>query len=319
MNAQDRHCFAREAMAAMFQITVAEADPVYARQAAAAALAELEEVENRLSRYVETSDIFRINRLAPGQMTTIHPDTFECLRMALEVQAATGGAFDVAYASTASNPLKKSSVGVAVVLPPPEECRKIGVAVQLPPQPLVPVPLFQQAARPADGPPIELIEPGCVVRALADEPRLDLGAIGKGFALDRMAALLAQWDLGAALLSASTSSVLALSPPPGEPGWAIHVGTDHAPRRLWLLNQAIGASGTAVRGAHIVDPRTGRPAEGKFRAWAIAPTAAEADALSTAFMVMADDEVNEYCRCHPDISAHLLHTPAGELVTVSHS
>jgi thiamine biosynthesis lipoprotein len=287
MIAQDRHCFGREAMAAVFQITVAEPDPVYARQAAVAALAELEEVDNRLSRYVETSDIFRINRLAPGQVTTVHPDTFECLRIALEVQAATGGAFDVAYASTASSPLKKSDVGVAVQLP----------------------------SQPGEGPPIELIEAGCTVRALADEPRLDLGAIGKGFALDRMADLLAQWEIGAALLCASTSSVLALDPPPGEQGWAIHVGPDHAPRRYWLANQAIGASGTAVRGPHIIDPRTGRPAEGKFRTWAIAPTAAEADALSTAFMVMSDAEVEDYCRRHPGIRAHLLHAPTAELVT----
>jgi thiamine biosynthesis lipoprotein len=259
-------------MAAMFQVTIAEPDPIYARQAAAAALAELEQIENRLSRFVETSDIFRINRLTAGQATTVHPETFECLRIALAVQTATGGAFDVAYASTAKS---------------------------------------------ADGPPIELIEPGCVVRVLADGPQLDLGAIGKGFALDRMATLLAEWEIGAALLSASTSSVLALDPPPGEQGWAIHVGSDTAPQRFWLAHQAIGASGTAVRGAHIIDPRTGRPAEGKFRTWAMAPTAAEADALSTAFMVMADHEVDDYCRRHPGISAHLLHTPTGELVTMT--
>ena len=152
-DSQDRHGFAREAMAAMFQITVVEPDPVYAGQAAAAALAQLERVEHRLSRYVETSDIFRINRLAPGQATTVHPDTFQCLRIALHVQAATGRAFDVAYAS---------------------------------------------AVRPDDGPPIELIEPGCVVRVLAEGVELDLGAIGKGFALDRMAALLAEWDIATA-------------------------------------------------------------------------------------------------------------------------
>ena len=286
----------------MFQITIAEPDAVYARQAAAVALAELEQIENRLSRYVETSDIFRINRLATGQVTTVHPETFECLRLALAVQTATGGAFDVAYASAGSSRLKK---GTGSEL----NCEKTSENNVRE----VPVPLFQYA----DGPPIELIEPGCAVRVLADGPQLDLGAIGKGFALDRMAALLAEWEIGAALLSASTSSVLALAPPPGEQGWAIHVGADHAPRRFWLAHQAIGASGTAVRGAHIIDPRTGRPAEGKFRTWAVAPTAAEADALSTAFMVMADGEVDDYCRRHPGISAHLLHTPTGELRTIT--
>jgi thiamine biosynthesis lipoprotein len=268
---QDRRSFAREAMAALFQITVAGADLAYAGQAATAALDQLERIEGRLSRFVETSDVFRINRLAPGETTTVHPDTLECLRIALQVSAATGRAFDAAYAS---------------------------------------------AVRPGDGPPIELIEAGCVVRVLADDAQLDLGAIGKGFALDRMAALLAEWDIGVALLSASTSSLLALDPPPGEEGWAIGVGPDDAPRRLLLAHKAVGASGTAVRGAHIIDPRTGRPAEGKFRTWALAPNAAEADALSTAFMVMTDDEVAEYCRRHPGISAHLLHAPTSELVTM---
>jgi len=274
---QDRHTFSREAMAAIFQITLVERDPVYARQAAAAALAELEQVENRLSRFVETSDVFRINRLAGGQTTTVHLDTLECLQIALAVQKATDGAFDVAYASAAR----------------PDH------------GPII------------DAPIIELIEPGCTVRVLADGVRLDLGAIGKGFALDRMATLLRQWDIASALLCASTSTVLALDPPPGESGWPIHVGGDQSPRRLCLAHQAISASGVAVRGAHIVDPRTGRPAEGKFRVWAVAPTATEADALSTAFMVMTDSEAGNLCRRHPQISAYVLHAPAAELVTIA--
>jgi thiamine biosynthesis lipoprotein len=272
MDLQDRQTFVREAMAAMFRLTVVDPDPAYARQAAAAAFAELEWIENRLSRYVEISDIFRINRLGRGQATMVHVDTFECLRVALEVQAATDGAFDVAYAS---------------------------------------------AAQPDRSPLIELTEAGCVVRVLANGVRLDLGGIGKGFALDRMAVLLGEWDIGTALLSASTSTVLALAPPPGERGWAVRIGADQAPQRLYLANQAIGASGTAVRGAHIIDPHTGRPAEGKFRVWAGAPTAAEADALSTAFMVMADSDVREYCRRQPQVSAHLLQAPTAELATIA--
>jgi len=261
-------------MAAEFRLTFIEPDPVYARQAAATAFAELGQIENRLSRYVETSDLFRINRLGRGQATVVHVDTFQCLRVALQVQVATDGAFDAAYGSCST-------------------------------------------AAPGCGPLIELIEAGCVVRVLADGVRLDLGGIGKGFALDRMAALLAEWDITAALLCASTSTVLALDAPPGEPGWAVHVGADQSPQRLLLANQAISSSGTTVRGDHIIAPHTGRPAEGAFRAWSIAPTAAEADALSTAFMVMGESEIREYCRRHPQVSAHFLSSPQAELVTIA--
>jgi len=264
LDVRDRWTFTREAMAAMFRLTLVEPDPIYARQAADAALAELEQIENHLSRYVETGDLFRIYRLVRGQAATVHVDTFQCLRIALEIQAATGGAFDAAYAS---------------------------------------------AARPDGGSPIELIEAGCRVRVLADGVRLDLGGIGKGFALDRMAALLAEWDITAALLCADTSTVLAAGAPPGECGWAVRIGAEQSPRRIELVRRAVSASGTAVRGNHIIDPRTGRPAEGKCRVWSMAPTAAEADALSTAFLVMTDDEVRDYCRHHTGFSAYFLQSP----------
>jgi FAD:protein FMN transferase len=290
--------FAQEAMATAFRLTLVEPDPRYARQAAAAAFAELDEIENRLSRYVETSDLFRINRLGRGQATTVHVDTFQCLRIALEVQAATGGAFDAAYAS-AVRPAGQTS------LPVGQTFSSVGQTF---------LSANSSAGKAPGGEPLfELIEAGCAVRVLADGVRLYLGGIGKGFALDRMAGLLREWDILAAMLCASTSTVLALDGPPGEPGWPVKIGADQAPEYLCLANQAASASGTAVRGAHIVDPRTGRPAEARFRAWAVAPTAAEADALSTAFMVMGEDEIRDYCRRRPEISARLLQSPAAEL------
>ena len=311
-------------MAAEFRLTLVEPDPAYARQAAAAAFAELQQIENRLSRYVETSDLFRINRLSRGQATVVHVDTFQCLRIALAVQVETHEAFDVAYGS-ATRPVGQTFRSAK---------EQVGQT-------------FRSAKEEPDGgPAIELIEAGCTVRVLADGVRLDLGGVGKGFALDRMAALLAEWDIAAALLSASTSTVLALGAPPGEPGWTVHLArgssnsvplpaTSSATRnlapqhclcqavahcgeqRLYLASQAISGSGTAVRGAHIIDPRTGRPADGKFRAWAVAPTAAEADALSTAFMVMGESEIRDYCRCHPQVSAHFLPSSEAELVTIA--
>ena len=177
-----RHTLAHDCMATTFKLTVVHADPVYARQAAAAAFEELDRIEGRLSRYVEASDISRVNHLGRGQSTVVQRDTFDCLRIALEVQRDTQGAFDVAYGSAGPAP---------------------------------------QGSR------FELDAEDHAVRVLADGVRLDLGGIGKGFALDHMAALLADWDIESGLLAASTSTLLALQAAPGEAGWPIAFGPDH--------------------------------------------------------------------------------------------
>ncbi len=272
---QQRQILTHEAMATVFRLSLVHPEPLYARQAAAEAFAELERIEGRLSRFVESSDVFRAGRLARGQSTWVHPDTLRCLAIALDIQRATAGAFDVAYASTAS------------------------------------------PASPPDRPRWELDEKEHAVRVLADGVRLDLGGIGKGFALDRMAALLADWEIEAALLSASTSTVLALGRPPGEAGWPLRVGPDDAPHELRLAHRALSGSGTAVKGNHVLDPRSGGPATGWFRAWAAAPTAAVADALSTAFLVMTEHEVRDFCRTRAEISAYLLPSPEAETLAIA--
>lgn len=255
---QDACC---DAMATRFKITIVHHDASYARRAAAAALAELAQIEGRLSRFLEGSDVFRANRLAPGQSTRLHLDTFHCLETALDIARQTRGAFDVAYAS---------------------------------------------AVPAAQGPRFELNPADRAIRILAPGTRLDLGGIGKGFALDRMAALLADWEIASALLAASSSTMLALEAPPGEPGWKIRFGSDHAPRDLWLAGRAFSASGRSAKGSHIIDPRTGQAATHWLRTWAMAPNAATADALSTAFLVMPEREIRAYCRRHPNVSAYAL-------------
>jgi thiamine biosynthesis lipoprotein len=100
---------------------------------------------------------------------------------------------------------------------------------------------------------------------------------------------------------------VALGAPPGEDGWPMAVG-DPEGRTLEVLrlrDRALSRSGQDL-GLHIFDPRTGRPAEGKLGAWSAAATGAEADALSTAFLVMSPAEVEAYCRAHPEHGALLL-------------
>jgi thiamine biosynthesis lipoprotein len=119
----------------------------------------------------------------------------------------------------------------------------------------------------------------------------DLGAIGKGFALDRMAEVLREWDCPAFLLVAGGSSILAGDPPTANAGWSCGLGDDNAPQRYWLRNCSLSGSGLAVKGRHIFDPRTGQPAQRESRAWALTDTAAESDALSTAAMVLTKNEI----------------------------
>ena len=127
----------------------------------------------------------------------------------------------------------------------------------------------------------------------AGKVELDLGAIGKGFALDRMAEVLREWSCPAFLLVAGGSSVLAGEPPGDQPGWSCGLGEDESPCRYWLKQASLSGSGLAVKGRHILDPRTGQPAERLQRTWALCDHAAESDALSTACMVLAEAEIAE--------------------------
>jgi len=132
-----------------------------------------------------------------------------------------------------------------------------------------------------------------LIRCECGRLEFDLGAIGKGFALDCMAELLRSWDCPSFLLVAGGSSILAGDAPRDVTGWSCGLGDDDAPQRFFLTRASLSGSGLAVKGSHILDPRTGLPAPRQNRAWALADAAAESDALSTACMVLNESELQE--------------------------
>ena len=119
-----------------------------------------------------------------------------------------------------------------------------------------------------------------------------------------MAIHLREWHIPRALLDAGGSTLLALDPPRGQDGWSVGTGTS-GERPIQLANRAFSGSGFDVQGLHIIDPRTARPATlKKQNAWAFAPNAALADALSTAFILLSKREIRELCRRHEGIEPY---------------
>ncbi len=129
---------------------------------------------------------------------------------------------------------------------------------------------------------------------------LDLGGIGKGYALDRVARQLHEQRLTNALLNFGQSSLWALGRPSDGEGWRLLlrqpngeiVGlatfSDQAVSISGSLGQSLQVEGR--RYGHIIDPRSGRPVQRDLLACVVAPSAAQAEALSTALLILGEQE-----------------------------
>jgi thiamine biosynthesis lipoprotein len=149
---------------------------------------------------------------------------------------------------------------------------------------------------------VELDEPGLRVRFASPGVELNPGAIGKGWALDRALDRLSTAGVKNVLVHGGASSVRAAGvhgpAVAGRRGWRVGLVDPLRPGRrlatLTLVDRALGTSGSGTqffldrgrRIGHILDPRTGLPAEGVLSATVLAPTAADADALATAAYVL---------------------------------
>jgi FAD:protein FMN transferase len=276
--------YAHAAMATIYEIYCFHEDESYARQAAGAAFNLVDRLEQELSRFIENSDISRINHLVSGESVRVSPWTMECLMIARLVYQETGGAFDISLGSGFDN--------------------------------------------------LELVSDDFIVSTHADGIRLDLGGIGKGYAVDRIAELLAEWEIQTALVHGGYSSVLALDPPANSSGWPLSLSMPRQKRDATLVTLSVrrqAFSGSGIQKAdHILDPRTKEPVRLRLAAWVTGSLevladfcrgagirnpedtdwsqspAAVAEGLSTAMMIIPDREIEDCCRRHPGLEVWLL-------------
>lgn len=306
--------YGRQAMASDFQLHLVAGRDAVGSEAALAALDVVDKVETQLTVFRETSEVLEINRRAAAEPVAVEPRLFELLRRAIELHRETGGAYDIT-----SGPLSKVW-GFT---------RRQG---------RIPDDAERQAARANVGSErIILDEAACTVRFTQPGVEINLNSVGKGYALDRAAEVLRVFGIHDFLWHGGQSSLLAGGAPQravngdAAGAWIVGVGHPLRPERrlaeVIVGDRAVGTSGAGFqffrhggkRYGHILDPRTGLPAEGVFSVTVVAPTAAEADALSTAFYVLGCDGAENYCATRPEIGFLMVLPSAGgsavELVT----
>jgi thiamine biosynthesis lipoprotein len=297
----------RRAMACDWEVQLVSRRGDAAVEHALAALDLVESLEDQMTVYREDSEVIRINRRAAEGPVAVEPRLFALLKLAQKLYRETEGAMDIT-----SGPLSRAWGFFRREGRVPSEA-EISMALRL-------VGMQQ----------VELDETEQTITFARPGTTIHLNCIGKGYALDRMAELLSLAGQDRYLLHGGKSSVLARgaqvcdTPMDGDPArgavfadrhWTIGLRHPLRPKvrlaEFYLRDQALSTSGSGTqffrhrgrRFGHILDPRTGWPVEGVHSVTVVAPTAAEADALSTAFYVMGPDKVAEYCESRPDIAA----------------
>lgn len=289
---------ARNAMATRFEIVLHGANATMLRAAGEEALDEIARLESQLSLYRPTSEIARVNARAAYEPVRVTPPLFKLLQHARDLSDRCNGAFDITIA-----PLVRSW-GFMGGTGQPADPKQVA-----------------EARRCIGMSHVHLDDSKQTIQFDRGGVMLDLGAIGKGYAIDRAVDLLLDADVESALVHGGTSTVYAIGKPMENDAWKVAIANG-APNYIsasslptvTLQDEALSVSAVWGRSfekegkimGHVIDPRSGEPCQSAQLAAVITKSATDSDALSTALLVLGQEGEAVLKRSFPGVRTHVL-------------
>ena len=283
-------------MGSVLAITVYGDGAGACREAVDAAYAEVERLESLLSVFRDDSELSRVNRFAAADAVPTDPELVWLIQRGLASARLTNGAVDPTVAPLMRLWGFREQEGSRVAPPSSQDIRAVLESVG-----------SRHVVVDARRASVSYRRPGV---------ELEFGALGKGYAVDRAVDVLRRRRMAAGLVHFG-SSTFAFGAPPGERAWRVALRAPENPGRISeviaLRDRALSTSGDDQQGirlqgrwyGHVLDPRTGYPAANLAGASVVAPTALEADALSTAALVLGR-EILPLLETRPGVEGRLL-------------
>lgn len=277
----------RFSMGVRFQMALMGAPDPALKRAAKAAFDELDRLEAIFNNWSQDSAISRFNQSEKLEWQPVQKELASIVHLALQFQAPCRGAFDI------------------TLLP---ALRAWGFLEQEGRRPSA---AELSALRSHTG--MELVEVRLdppALRCKSQATELDLGAVAKGYGMDRAVEVLRANGIDNAFLTAGGSTAFGLGPGPMDLGWPMELGpnaalehpTSEDTMRIWLRDEACATSGQGINNlvvdgevvGHILDPRSLTPMDSDLDSvTCVMPSAAEADIWATALVVLGPDQLEQ--------------------------
>jgi thiamine biosynthesis lipoprotein len=288
-------------MGTVYEIAVYDDQPERASAAIDKAFAEIARLDAMLSNYKPESELSRLNRDGHFHAVKVPPELYHVIEESVNYSKLSDGKFDITVAPLVD--MWKAALRGARVASEAEQQKLRGCVG------------YEK---------IELIPPD-MVEFRSPCTRIDVGSIGKGYAVDRAVEVLRANGIKNALVDAGQSSIYGMGSPPGKSAWEVHL-CDPSRRvdpTVMLSENSVSTSeqtpasllGNETAG-HIIDPENGKPLETKYALSIVAQTGTASDALSTTLLLVGPEKGKPMVKKMADAAAIWV-APDGETETVT--